>query len=108
MAAADTQNTKKLDEMLKPHTTSFDFLAEAFKEVAKEDGEKRKVAAKELIRKALGLKGQMDQAKKDFDSASKKFDKELGKIVNRLSNMAAGRPIDDNEEKEEDKEQKSE
>lgn len=96
----ETGNTKKLDDLLKPHRGEYDFLKEAFKEVEKEDGEKRKESAKELIRKAKELKGRMDQAERDFNSQKKKFDKELGKTINRLQNMANGRPLDEGTEEE--------
>lgn len=95
-----TDNTTRLNELLKPHREEFDVLREAIKEVSKEESEKKKVAAKDLIRKALELQGRMEQAERTFNAEKKKFDKELGKTLNRLKNMASGRPLDDGEEKE--------
>lgn len=92
-----TPNTQRLEELLKPHKQEFDVLKEALKEVSKEDAEKKKDAAKELIRKALTLQSQMDTAERTFNSEKKKFDKELGKTLNRLKNMASGRPLDEGE-----------
>jgi hypothetical protein len=101
--ALQTQNTQKLEEMLKPHRIEFDVLREALKEVSKEESDKKKDSAKELIRKALDLQSRMDAAERTFNSEKKKFDKELGKTLNRLRNMAAGRPLDEGD-KDDDKE----
>jgi len=95
-----TPNTSKLDELLKPHQEEFNVLQEALKEVAKEDTETRKGKAKEMIRKALDLKRQMDEAERTFNSQKKKFDKELGKTLQRLTNMANNKPLDEGVEKE--------
>ena len=100
--AVETNNTKRLEDMLKPYKGEFDFLKEAFKEVEKEDGEQRKGAAKDLIRKAKELKGRMDAAEREFTANKKKFDKELGKVLNRLQNMANGRPLDEGEQKDDE------
>lgn len=102
-----TENTKKLEELLKPHRTEFDVLTEALKEVTKEEADKKKDVAKDLLRKALSLQSQMDTSERTFLSEKKKFDKELGKIINRLRNMAAGRPLDDGENNEEEKKDSS-
>lgn len=99
-----TQNTARLEEMLKPHRQEFDVLKEALKEVSKEESDKKKDAAKELIRKALELQSRMDTAERTFSSEKKKFDKDLGKTLNRLRNMAAGRPLDEGDK--DDKEEK--
>ena len=83
------------------HHEDFDVLKEALKEVAKEDSESRK--AKEMIRKALELKRQMDDAARQFTSQKKKWDKELGKTLQRLTNIANDKPLDDdiqNDDKE--------
>lgn len=100
-----TPNTQKLEELLRPHREAVDVLKEALKEVNKEEAEKKKDAAKDLIRKAMELQGRMDAAERTFNSEKKKFDKELGKIMNRLRNMASGRPIDEGEHEDEGKEQ---
>jgi hypothetical protein len=91
-------NSGRLDEILKPHTLEFDVLKEALAEVSKEDAEKKKLAAKELIRKAMELKNRMDQARNAFNKEQTRFDKELGKLLNRIKNMAVGQPADEDEE----------
>lgn len=102
-----TDNTGKLDAMLKEHAADFNVLQEALKEVAKEQGEERKKKAKEQIVKALDLKRQMDEAERNFNSSKKKWDKELGKTLARLNNMANNRPIEDglNDKEEKGEEQ---
>jgi hypothetical protein len=101
--ATPTPNTSRLDELLKPHRQEFDVLKAALKEVAEEDSETRKGKAKEMIRKALELKGQMDQAESQFTAQKKKWDKELGKTLQRLTNMANNKPLDEGIEKEGEK-----
>ena len=59
--------------------------------------------AEEMIRKALELKQQMDDAERQFTSQKKKWDKELGKTLQRLTNIANNKPLDDgiqNDDKE--------
>lgn len=90
-----TPNISKLDELLKPHQEQFNVLQEALKEVAKEDTETRKGKAKEMIRKAVDLKRQMDEAERTFTAQKKKFDKELGKTLQRLANMSNNKPLDE-------------
>ena len=102
--AIDSKNIQALEEMLKPHRGEMDVLKEALKEVTKEEGEKKKVAAKDLIRKGLDLQSRMNTAERTFNSEKKKFDKELGKVINRLKNMAQGRALDEGEDEEENKE----
>lgn len=99
----ETNNTKALDSLLAPHRQELNLLAEAMKEVAQEDNEKKKESAKALIREAIALKVQMDQAQRDFESKKKKCDKALGKLIRRLENMSAGRPIDEGVEETEGK-----
>lgn len=106
--AESTANVSRLDELLKPHQQEFNVLTEALKEVAKEDSETRKGKAKEMIRKALDLKRQMDEAERTFASQKKKWDNELGKTLARLSNMANNKPLDEGiaeDKKEENKEE---
>ena len=99
-----TNNTTRLDELIKPHRREFDVLREALNKVSKEEAEKKKESAKVLIRKALELQSRMEQAERTFNSEKKKFDKELGKTLNRLNNMASGKSIDDNEDDVNEKE----
>lgn len=92
--ADDSKNVGRLDTLFEPHEKKLDILGEALKEISEERAEKRKDAAKELLRKALDLKDQKERGRKEFEGKSRKFDKELGKVMNRLENMAKGRPLD--------------
>lgn len=96
------KNTQRLEEMLKPHLKEFDVLKEALREVSQEEAEGRKGKAKDLIRKAMELDRQMKDLKAKFNGETKKFDKELGKTLNRLQNMANNRPLDAGEGEGED------
>lgn len=89
------------------HHEDFDVLKEALKEVAKDDPETRKGKAKEMIRKALELKRQMDEAERQFTSQKKKWDKELGKTLQRLANMTQNKPLDEGIQKDDGKEEES-
>lgn len=100
--AVETSNTQALEDLLKPHRQEVDVLKEALEEVTKEDAEKKKVAAKELVRKAMELQGRMNQAERDFLAQKKKWDKELGKTIRKLQNMVAGRPVNDGIEDDKD------
>lgn len=93
--SASASNSEKLEEMLRPHREASDVLKKALEEVSKEDAEKKISSAKELIRKAQELQGRMEQAERTFKSEKSKFDKELGKILSRLRNMATGKPLDE-------------
>ena len=79
--ATPTQNTSKLDDLLKPHQEEF---------------------------KALDLKRQMDEAERTFTSQKKKWDKELGKTLQRLTNMANNKPLDEGIEKDKPEESSEE
>jgi hypothetical protein len=68
-----------------------DILTEAFEELRKEKAANAKVKAKELLGKAVELHSQMTVAKREYENKINKFDKELGKLVNRLKAFANGR-----------------
>lgn len=97
-----TANTDALEKLLAPHREQLNILSEALKEVNQEDNEKKKEACKNLIRQCLDLQKQMDEAERAFTTQKSKCDKQLGKLVNRLNNMANNKPLDDGEEKPEE------
>ena len=90
----DPKNVGRLGKLFEPHEKELDILNEALREVSEEKAEERKGKAKDLIRKAIDLQDQMNAARKEFEGKSKKWDKELGKVMNRLENMAQGKPLD--------------
>lgn len=98
MTDEGSKNVNRLDTLFEPHEKKLDILSEALEEISKERAEKRKEAAKELIRKALDLKEQKDRAKKEFEGKDRKWDKDLGKIMSRLERMAQGKPLDAGDE----------
>lgn len=106
---SDQNNQKKtsadrLQDLLgfdaaKKGTLTSELFSEVVKEIQEERSKEAKVRAKEHLLKAMGLREQMDKAKKDFDSQYKKFEKELGKILNQIQSILSGKPCCD-EEKE--------
>ena len=95
---ADSKHVGRLGKLFEPHEQKLDILNEALEEVSRERAEERKGKAKTLIRKAIELQDQMNAARKEFEGKSKKWDKELGKVMNRLENMAQGKPLDAGDE----------
>lgn len=67
-------------------------LREAVEEIQKAQAEEKKGQAKELVQKAMEIRGKMVAAERRFNSEVKKMDKELGKLLNRIESMAAGKP----------------
>ena len=101
-----TKNTERLSALLQPHAQSINVLQEALKEITEEQAEAKKDKAKGLLRQALDLQKQMDDAERTFTGQKKKFDKSLGKLMNQLSNMARGGPTQPEEPEDDDKEDK--
>ena len=100
----ETSNTKKLDDLLAAQGSAVNVLQEALKEVNEERAEKRKDSAKALIREALDLQEQMNAAERRFTSEKKKWDKKLGKLINRLNAMAKGQPLPQEGENDDEEE----
>jgi hypothetical protein len=67
-----------------------------FKEVMQDINEERAAIAKDkartLLTQAFELREQMVKARSDFERQEKKFEKELGKILNRLESELRGSP----------------
>lgn len=96
---ATKTSTERLGELLGTYKIESDVLTSAIKEIKDEQAEARKEQAKELVRKALELQGRMNAAEKQFKQEKARFDKELGKTLNRLNNFAAGKDdVDEDEE----------
>jgi hypothetical protein len=99
-------NIERLNDLFKDQVASqTSVLQEALTEITKEQGEQKKENAKKLIKEALALQDQMNQAERQFNSQKKKWDKSLGKVLNRLQNMASGKPVTLEDEEEEEKDQ---
>ena len=68
--------------------------ADAFKDALAEINEERRVEgkakAKELLKKAMELRSKQDKARKEFEAAAAKFEKELGQLLKTIEAMANG------------------
>ncbi len=82
-------NTEKLLELAgfdpakKPGLTE-EILGEALKEVQELRKQEALNRARDLIKKAVELRQQAYRAEQDFNKQKKKFDEELGKLLNQL------------------------
>jgi predicted RNA-binding Zn ribbon-like protein len=65
-------------------------FSEALNEVQKKRTEATKAKAMELIESAIKLREEMDGLERQFGGQKKKFEKELGKVLNRIESMARG------------------
>lgn len=82
-------NTDRLEKLLgfdaaKPQSITEGILKEVVGELEEQRVEEAKAAAKEQVSKAIELRRKMHKAKREFDSQFAKFEKELGKMMNRL------------------------
>lgn len=87
----------------KKHQITADLFAEVVKEIKEERGKEAKAKAKEHLVKAMALKEQMDKARRDFSAADKKFEKELGKMLNQIHGMLSGKSPEEVEEESKEK-----
>lgn len=99
-------NAKRLADLcgfdpVKKPTASHELFAEVLGDIRKEREEKAKVAAREQLTKAIELSEKMDKVKREFEGQYAKFEKELGKMLNRLESSLSGKPVVE-EEKTED------
>ena len=76
----------------KQPTTTKEIFAEVVADIHKERAERAKVAAREQLLKAFELREKMSKVEREFLSQKAKFDKELGKMLNRLEASLQGRP----------------
>ena len=79
-----------------------DVFKKVMKDIKEERAEKAAEKAKGLLEQAFALSGQMAKAASDFKRQEKKFDKELGKLINRLESELKGGPPPVEEEAEAD------
>lgn len=82
-----------------------DVLKAAIEEITEERAEKLQADAKTLLIQAIELRQQIKQAEAQFNGQIKKFNKTLGKLLNRIEAMAAGKePPTEDDDKEDSKE----
>lgn len=82
--------------------------SDAFKEVVKEIQEERqkniKEKAKTQLIRAMEMRDQKEKSDREYSNASKKWDKEMGKVLKGIESMLTGKPLEEEkEEKEGDK-----
>jgi uncharacterized phage infection (PIP) family protein YhgE len=100
---ADDRAFAKLEELLgfdpaKTGAGNAGVLQEAIKEINEENNKQLKQKAKDLLVQAMDLRRKMDAASKEFRKQEQKFAKELGKLLNRIEQMAQGRSGEPEEE----------
>jgi hypothetical protein len=79
----------RLQELLgfdaaKRGTLTSELFGEVVKEIQEERAKEAKSRAKEHLVKAMQLREQMEKARKDFENQYKKFEKELGSVLNQV------------------------
>lgn len=67
-----------------------DVFNEVLQEVKKERAEQQKARAKEIVLEAIKIQEEQKKLKNQFEAQNKKFEKTLGKLLNRLEAMARG------------------
>ena len=100
-----SNSSERLESVLgfdpaKPQGVTGDLLKEVVGEIQKERLAKAKVAAKEQIVKAMELRERMYKSKKEFDNQFAKFEKELGKMMNKLESSLNGGRVETQEPQE--------
>lgn len=97
MAENDQSPAAKLTTLLGFNAArkSLPVTQEIFKEVLSEVTDERRKAAKgqvkELLTKAMDLHSQAAVAEKKFNQEKAKFEKELGKLINQIQSLIAGK-----------------
>lgn len=107
------QNQKNTDRLVKilgydparSHSGPTVF-SEALKELQEESDKQTKAQAKELIGKAVELRKKMNERVRSVNSEIKKFDKELGKLLNKIEAFSKGQNLSDIEAQEKDRDDK--
>jgi len=79
-------------------------LQDALKEITEERNEGLKEEAKKLLLEAIAIRREKKTIENQFNAASKKSDKTLGKLLNRIEAMANGKPapVEDESESSDD------
>jgi len=102
---ANESNSERLEKLCgfdpaKKLNATGKLLEEVVADIRAEREEEAKKAAREQLTKAMGLREQMAKARREFDSQQSKFEKELGKLLNRLEAGFRGEPAPEETEAE--------
>jgi len=80
--------------------------ADAFKEVVEEIKAERQKSIKEKAKtqlvRLMEMRDQKEKVDREYASASKKWDKEAGKMLRGIEAMLTGKPVEDENEKKEE------
>lgn len=92
----DNNSSSKLAGILgydpaKSHKLTKDLFGDVLKEIETERVEEAKKKSKALLIEAIALRTQMDKLKKEFDKQYVKSEKDLGKILNSITNLMEGK-----------------
>jgi hypothetical protein len=108
MAEAINNHISKLNDLLGFDAGKKDQItSDAFKEVVAEiQAERQKVIkekAKAQLIRAIEMRDQKEKTDREYAAQSKKWDKEMGKLLRGIESMLTGKPVEeDKEEKKED------
>lgn len=101
MADGKKSPSERLEKMLgfdpSKQSAGSDVLTKAVEAITKERAEEALGKATDLLKQAIDLRKKRDQAERDFTAATKKFDKELGKLLNRIEALASGTSVKDDD-----------
>jgi hypothetical protein len=97
-------NPERLEKLVgydprKKLSASEELFKEVVADIRKEEEEKAKKEAREQLTKAIELSRKMAGLRKEFEAQEAKFNKELGKLLNRIENNLGG-PVTEAEETE--------
>ncbi len=83
-------------------------MQEVLTELQDKQREQAKEKAHQLLAQCVELQKKKNQADKEFKAATKKFDKELGKLLSQLERSLGGQPPAEEESEEASEEAASE
>ncbi len=90
--AARLTELLKFDPVKRPNPTK-ELLEEVLSELQKDRDAKAKEAARVQLTEAIKLREDMHKVKSEFEKQYRKFDDQLGKILNTLENSLRGRVV---------------
>lgn len=90
-----SSNSERLEKLVdfdvtRRPTLTRDLFQEIVGDLKKERYEKAKTAAREQLVKAIELREKMHKVKREFEAQEKKFEKELGKLLNSVEASLEG------------------
>lgn len=104
MADSVNNHIEKLNSLLGFDAGKKDQItSDAFKEVVAEIQQERQKSIKEKAKaqllRAIEMRDQKEKTDREYLQLSKKWDKEMGKILRGIEAMLSGKPLEEEEEK---------